>query len=286
MSALLESIPSVLWPLLAAAGGIIVFFALWMEHGIEKEQFSNLKDLRRQEWKAKWGWRLLMVGIGLEVVIAAALVLKDSIDIDAAKNAWRNQRIYAFEATAILFVRPLKPLEDFEQLAKFPPGIDSKWIPPEFAKHSLKKEDNAVILFLGRAVDMEKVTYSRENAEVQSDEAYRSAASGLNDKSQLIRFDIHFGGHHENFFENKFGNTLDFGNDLLTPKDLDAISIVLPFRCEVIKGEIKMKIDEGLTNIVFQIPKQITFVCAATSFETNGTFLPIDFSPEIRAENK
>ena len=38
-----------------------------------------------------------------------------------------------------------------------------------------------------------------------------------------------------------------------------------------------MEIDNGLTNRVFTIPKQITFVHAATSIETNGNFIPIDF---------
>jgi hypothetical protein len=119
--------------------------------------------------------------------------------------------------------------------------------------------------------------YSKQNAQILDDEAYRSAAG-----DNLVRLDIHFGGRHENFFENKAGNTWEFFNDSLTPEDLDAINLVLPFRCEIIGGEVS--IDNGLTNRVFQIPKQLTLICAATSVATNGTFVPVNFDPKFREE--
>jgi hypothetical protein len=197
---------------------------------------------------------------------------------------WKKQRIYAFEATAKILVRPLQPVEGFEKLPQVP---FLPTIPFGFSTTQTPEKDSSLIfLNLGRSVDMAKGTYSKENAEIQNDEAYKYLAFEINGTNRFIRFDIHFGGHHENFFENRAGNTWEFFNDSLTPEDLDAIDLVLPFRCEIISGEIKMDIDNGLTNMVFQIPKQTTFVCAATSVATNGTFVPLDFSPEIRAEQK
>jgi hypothetical protein len=70
----------------------------------------------------------------------------------------------------------------------------------------------------------------------------------------------------------------------LTPDDLDAIDLVLPIHCEIIWGELRMSIDNGITNRVFQFPKQTTFVCAATSVSTNEIFVPLNFSREIRAQ--
>lgn len=261
------------WPIGAAIGGIVVFVGLLLERMAEWK--SEKYIVKPGRLLSDWGWRILMLGIALEIGIGFAMAWKDEKDIDAAKTAWRGQRIYAFEATAILVVRPLKPVEDFASLPKAPP--DALTFPPQ--AESPKKEDNLIFLNLGRSGDMAKGAYSKENAEIQADEAYRSAVG-----DNLIRFDIHFGGHHENFFENRVGNTLEFFNDSLTPEDLDAIDLVLPFRCEVISGEIKMEIDNGLTNMDFQIPAQKTFVCAATSIATNGTFVPIDFSPEIRTK--
>ena len=78
---------------------------------------------------------------------------------------------------------------------------------------------------------------------------------------------------------------LDFENIAgLTPEDLDAINLVLPIRCEIVWGQLQMSIDNGLTNKIFQIPEQKTFGQAASSVETNGDFVPIDWDAKIRAE--
>jgi hypothetical protein len=272
------SIPASSWVWLIAAsiGAIIVFAGLLMEKIAERKTEKHIPSfIESHKWLENLGWIFLMVGILVEIGVGFVLAAKEKKDIDAAKNAWQTQRIYAFEATATIVVRPLQPVTDFASLPKAPPNALT--FPQQ--TQSPKKDDSLIFLNLGRSVDIAKGAYSRENAEIQDDEAYRSAAG-----DNLIRFDIHFGGHHENFFENKVGNTWEFFNDSLTPEDLDAIDLVLPIRCEVISGEVKMEIDNGLTNMVFQIPKQTTFVCAATSVATNGTFVPINFSPEIRAQ--
>lgn len=77
LSSFIESIPSSWWPALAAIGGALVFIGLLLESGIDVEKFKNARDLRWQHAKAKWGWRILMVGIAAEVIIGFALAWKD-----------------------------------------------------------------------------------------------------------------------------------------------------------------------------------------------------------------
>ena len=72
-----------------------------------------------------------------------------------------------------------------------------------------------------------------------------------------------------------------FNKGTLTPNDLDAIELILPIHCEVLGGELQIKIDGGLTNFVFQIPKQTTIEHLASSFMTNGGFQTINFDPKI-----
>jgi hypothetical protein len=278
--------------ILAISGGALAFRGLWIEKKADeaekKEHLDAFVDeVKSLKLKSKYGWKMLMWGIFIETVVAGVFAAKDGWEIRQMKinelnNDWRKQPIYAFEATARLLVRPLEPIENFEKLPQVP---FFPTIPFGFSSaQTPEKESNLIFLNLGRSVDMAKGAYSRENAEIQDDEAYKYMAFEINGTNRFLRFDIHFGGHHENFFENKAGNTWEFFNDSLTPEDLDAIDLVLPIRCEIISGEVKMSIDNGLTNRVFEIPKQTTFVCAATSVATNGTFVPIDFSPEIRAE--
>jgi hypothetical protein len=68
------------WPAAASIGGVFVFIGLWMERGIEKHWFSNIKDLKRQRCKESLGWKILMVGILIEIGIGFAIAVKDEIE--------------------------------------------------------------------------------------------------------------------------------------------------------------------------------------------------------------
>src|ERR1022692_3679439 len=64
---------SVLIPLLAIIGGLIVFLGLWIEKEAEnegkKEHLNSFVDtFRCIKLKSKIGWWVLMVGIGIEVL--------------------------------------------------------------------------------------------------------------------------------------------------------------------------------------------------------------------------
>lgn len=191
---------------------------------------------------------------------------------------WHQQRIYALEATATVVVRPLEAVEGFENLPK------SAWFAPNpilFGQppNAVSDDGGTIHLYLGRSWRMAK-GWDIPFADIVDDKAQRSVATEINGTNQWLRFVIHFGGHNLN---NKFSNALDFENVGLTPDDLDAIKLVLPIRCEIVWGELQMSIDNGLTNRIFQIPKQKTFEQSATSVETNGIFVPLDFSSEVRA---
>jgi hypothetical protein len=88
--AISEPSSSWVWPVLASVGGFFVFVGLLMEKGAEGDWFRNAKDLRRQKSKAKWGWRFLMFGIFVEIVIGCALAWKDEKDMEQAKQ---NERM-------------------------------------------------------------------------------------------------------------------------------------------------------------------------------------------------
>ena len=96
-----ESSSSWVWPLLAAIGGLFVFVGLWMEKGVERESL-NINDFRWQKSKAKWGWRVLMFGIALEIIIGFMLSRKE--EINEVKNNPRNQQIQSISAQAYFFV--------------------------------------------------------------------------------------------------------------------------------------------------------------------------------------
>jgi hypothetical protein len=91
----------------ASFGGILVFVGLWMEKGAEKGWFLNVNDLRRRRLKAKWGWRVLMLGIFVEIGTGAALTWHDVAENmqtakQIAKNDPLNQPIASLTASVSL----------------------------------------------------------------------------------------------------------------------------------------------------------------------------------------
>lgn len=224
---------------------------------------------------------LIFSGLAIEL-IALPFALFDEhkkiVEINrqiAAQNPL-NQPIYAFEATATILVKPSEPTTDLQTLPKIYFSGNSWSFPPDKSE----KENRLIMLYLGTKKELENGDFGY--TQIASDDSRKCVAVPFGGKDEFLRFDLHFGGIQEHFFENKTGGQFNFDNVSLTPLRLEAINIVLPIRCEVIAGELRMQIDNGITNRVFQIPKQKSFVCAVTSFETNGIFLPIDFSPAVR----
>jgi hypothetical protein len=112
---------SVVFFILAALGGEIVFLGLWIEKEAneceKKEHISNFLDEERSiKLRSKIGWGILMVGIGFEVLTATGLAIRDDVEIrvanaNAIKNNPLNKPISEILATISFSVKESEPHE-------------------------------------------------------------------------------------------------------------------------------------------------------------------------------
>jgi hypothetical protein len=116
----------------------------------DKKWFLDLDDLRRQESKSVWGWRVLMLGILVEIGTGAALTWHDvSENMKAAsqieKNDPRNQPIKSVEAHVFLSVFSTNGFaDDFPSLHINPP-LNSSGLQAEVL---IEGKDGHVLWFL------------------------------------------------------------------------------------------------------------------------------------------
>jgi hypothetical protein len=52
---------------------MFVFWGLWNEKKADKKEYLDVNDFRSQKLKSERGWRILMIGIGIEIVTGAAI---------------------------------------------------------------------------------------------------------------------------------------------------------------------------------------------------------------------
>lgn len=96
--------------LVAASGGIIVFWGLWLEKRAVKDRYSDVTDFRESKQKAEFGWKVLMVGIAIEIIVGFAFAAKDGweirqIETRIARNDPLKQPISDVSALAFIEVR-------------------------------------------------------------------------------------------------------------------------------------------------------------------------------------
>lgn len=84
--------------MIAIFGGVIVFWGLWIEHD-GGNSFSNVNDFRRHFWKVKWGWRVLMIGIGAEIVLGLVAAGKDVVAWSVANAKLQDRMITETQRT-------------------------------------------------------------------------------------------------------------------------------------------------------------------------------------------
>src|SRR5208282_5658559 len=94
---------------LASVGGLAVFWGLALEKCSEKEQDSDVADLRSSKAKAKLGEKLVRWGVFAETVLAFILAISEGLNAIKtanviAKSDPRNANISDMSATAILIV--------------------------------------------------------------------------------------------------------------------------------------------------------------------------------------
>jgi hypothetical protein len=99
---------SVVFFILAALGGEIVFLGLWIEKEADeedkKEHLSNFTpEKARIKLKSEFGWYILMIGIAFEVLIATGSAIREDLEIRQA-NPW-NGKILEISARAFIIVK-------------------------------------------------------------------------------------------------------------------------------------------------------------------------------------
>jgi len=271
---------SVVFFILAALGGEIAFFGLWIEKEADKaekkEHLSNfLDEARRIKLKSKIGWWILMIGIGFEVLTATGLAIRDDWEIrNANANALKNDpnkwQIFHVLGYAELSVHPLEPIWNTVNWRTNSNG--DKFEPlPHFGAITLPSPDKyEVELVLGKSLQLETNGW---NLQIGSDRVSSLPTItwlGAMTHENSISLKVYFGSSPEK---------TQISSSLLTPEDLDAVSLTLPFRCEILQGDVKMIINGSIPKN-FQIPPQTTIGDVATSvMTTNGDFEPLNLHP-------
>jgi len=109
-----SSVSNLLWSSVicsaAALGGLLVFVGLSMEGSPSEKPFTNVDVFRRHKSQGKWGWRILMFGIVVEIVVAVWFAARDigqvrQIKKEIAANDPRNLPISSLTATAWLWLK-------------------------------------------------------------------------------------------------------------------------------------------------------------------------------------
>ena len=258
---------SYFWPVIfASIGGGIVVVGLVLELLAEKKWFKTLRSMRFWNSAKTWGEWFVIVGICIEIADAGWTAYEIS-NVNA--NSWQNKPIYAFSARATVIVRPFEPVENLENLPRNLPT----WLLDAGLRLPKNGNGQRIDLTIGDAKQLADESWAGHAAQVFSDNVSESLVTNLNSNAEALRFDIFFDEHSDNFFIGNF-----------KPNEISGIELLLPLRCEVLAGKIEMVIDGGLTNRNFDIPQQKSLVHEISSFETNGHFAPLNFSPKAMAD--
>jgi hypothetical protein len=268
--------------LIACIGGVVVLVGLLFEAFAVKKWFRDIRSFRRWQTLRVWGEWLVIGGIVIEIIVAGFTAIDEwGIKQIAIRNDPHKQPIFAFSAYACVVVRPSENSGDLDNtnLPSFGWAENAALFP--YRAIGPHYNDDSVSLFFGRASQMAKSgAGASDTGSSRSDTVIKSIA--LYGSEKLLRFDVYFGIEAGNKTVPTANRS--FYNPSLTPDDLKAVSFMLPCRGEVVGGIIEMNIDNGLVQRSFQIPKQRAFGNTASSVATNGTFIPLDWSPEIRAD--
>ena len=71
-----------------------------MEKKADKKRYLDIDDFRSSKSKAERGWKVLMIGIAVEIVVAVAFALMDEWEI--TQNAPLNQPVATISSTVVL----------------------------------------------------------------------------------------------------------------------------------------------------------------------------------------
>jgi hypothetical protein len=87
--------------MVAISGGVLVFRGLWIENKADKDEYLDVDDFRLSKLKKRRGWKMLMLGIALETVVAGVFAAKEGWEIRQINaNTPAKMRVNKIEATA------------------------------------------------------------------------------------------------------------------------------------------------------------------------------------------
>jgi hypothetical protein len=121
-------------PVLAMCGGMIVFIGLWIEREADEEEKREhrnnfVKIISDLKLKSKIGWWILMIGIGVEIAMAAGMSFNDALETnkflhDVNRIDPNNLPVLSMNAFVMLRVRG-NTFPDLKQWAGIP--ISTNW---------------------------------------------------------------------------------------------------------------------------------------------------------------
>jgi hypothetical protein len=202
----------------------------------DKEWYRNLDDLRARKVKAAWGWRLLMLGILVEIGIGFAIAVKDEID------APLNRPIKTVSAYARILVKGDKYVHS--------PSFDEHW--------------NAGLGFIvGTNLNGSNVLFSlsAEKSDVQMINILGTVAQNRTD----LEFDIAFHQNHPPMAGN-FLSDAGYGKPARSFDGVKSLALSMPqlgalvgsnfpTNAEVLAGDVLVTVNSSLT-WEFDIPPQ------------------------------
>ncbi len=93
--------------MVACVGGILVFCGLWMEGPPEEKEHRDTEESRKHK-RAKRGWNILMVGIFVEILVAAGLAAYDGWEFRQMNPSNRPVSIISAVASFEMDTEPIQ----------------------------------------------------------------------------------------------------------------------------------------------------------------------------------
>jgi len=261
----------------AAVGGAVVLVGLWMEwkshkDGLDKtDWFADTKAFRKS--KRRTGEILVMVGVGLEIVMATLFATLDvcdkyKINKQAAASDPRNLPVNAVSGYAIIEVRAkgereINLAKNLHQILENREGINFDLT----TSTKLEQNPESVLLFFGKS-PLESLPQSTGAIEIVGwIDSVNTIASDSKPYAPNLAFVLHFS---QSDLFNK--NSLTF-NELkfVQIEGLGNAGEVQP-PLEVIGGQIDLRVNLDWPK-TFLIPKQTNQFWGVSSFESDGKFI-------------
>jgi hypothetical protein len=219
----------------------MVSVGIWLENKSDKVWFSSLKDLICSKNAKKLGERLVLWGVVLETVVAGTMLGKEFWESDLINKRIAAQNPYNFpiESVSVNQVR----IEIFGEDSDDPRERSSELVFGHFGGN----RTNMSQMFLPGVVSF-RVTQLQHG------------------RNREYRMDF-----NSSVFQK-------FPINPLTPNEVNAVSVSIPIQfgrpAIIVEGEITLIVNSAI-KIRFPIPPQTNRFPVASSFRTNGVFVPI-----------